>query len=150
MKLAGNSNRGEIAVCSPDPRRISDGASCQNWPSVETVTAISHGAKGHVAQVYETATGRQVGPRLAFSTTRYIESDVVLMDEALSAGDRTFRKKCEDVFESYRNNDRTFLFASHDIEFVRRFCTKTLWLHHGQQMAFGDTELVLQNYQGGK
>jgi ABC-type polysaccharide/polyol phosphate transport system ATPase subunit len=88
--------------------------------------------------------------RLAFSTTRYIESDVVLMDEALSAGDRTFRKKCEDVFESYRNNDRTFLFASHDIEFVRRFCTKTLWLHHGQQMAFGDTELVLQNYQGGK
>jgi ABC-type polysaccharide/polyol phosphate transport system ATPase subunit len=88
--------------------------------------------------------------RLAFSTTRYIEADLVLMDEALSAGDRNFRKKCEDVFESYKNNNRTFLFASHDIEFVKRFCTKTLWLHKGQQMAFGDTDLVLQEYNGAK
>ena len=88
--------------------------------------------------------------RVAFSTTRYIEADIVLMDEALSAGDRNFRKKCEDVFENYKNNDRTFLFASHDIEFVRKFCTKTLWLHHGQQMAFGDTDLVLQEYNGAK
>ena len=85
--------------------------------------------------------------RLAFSTTRYIDADVVLMDEALSAGDHTFRKKCEDVFESYRNNNRTFLFASHDMEFVRKFCTKALWLHHGKQMAFGDTETVLDRYQ---
>src|SRR5713226_6097929 len=88
--------------------------------------------------------------RLAFSTTRYIDSDIVLMDEALSAGDRNFKKKCEDVFESYKNTNRTFLFASHDIEFVKKFCSKTLWLHKGQQMAFGDTDLVLQEYNGAK
>ncbi|TMA95557.1 MAG: ABC transporter ATP-binding protein [Deltaproteobacteria bacterium] len=88
--------------------------------------------------------------RLAFSTTRHIEADIVLMDEALSAGDRNFKKKCEDVFESYKNNSRTFLFASHDIEFVKKFCSKTLWLHKGEQMAFGDTDLVLQEYNGAK
>jgi ABC-2 type transport system ATP-binding protein len=86
--------------------------------------------------------------RLAFSTTRYIDSDIVLMDEALSAGDRTFKKKCEDVFESYKTNNRTFLLASHDIEFVKRFCAKTLWLHKGRQIAFGDTVPVLEKYVG--
>jgi ABC-type polysaccharide/polyol phosphate transport system ATPase subunit len=88
--------------------------------------------------------------RLAFSITRHIESDIVLMDEALSAGDKTFRKKCEGVFENYRNNDRTFVFASHDLEFVKKFCTRTLWLQKGQQLAFGDTDLVLQRYSEAK
>jgi ABC-type polysaccharide/polyol phosphate transport system ATPase subunit len=88
--------------------------------------------------------------RLAFSVTRHIESDIILMDEALSAGDRTFKKKCEDVCESYKHNSRTFLFASHDIEFVKNFCSKTIWLHKGQQMAFGDTDLVLREYNGAK
>jgi len=88
--------------------------------------------------------------RLAFSITRHIESDIVLMDEALSAGDKTFRKKCEGVFENYRNNDRTFVFASHDLEFVKKFCTRTLWLQKGQQLALGDTDLVLQRYSEAK
>ena len=88
--------------------------------------------------------------RLAFSITRHIESDIVLMDEALSAGDKNFRKKCEDVFENYKNNDRTFVFASHDLEFVKKFCTRTLWLQKGRQLAFGDTDLVLQRYSEAK
>ena len=72
------------------------------------------------------------------------------MDEALSAGDRNFRKKYEDVFENYRNSDRTFVFASHDLEFVKRFCTRTLWLQKGQQLGFGDTDLVLRRYSEAK
>jgi ABC-type polysaccharide/polyol phosphate transport system ATPase subunit len=88
--------------------------------------------------------------RLAFSTTRHITADIMLMDEVLTAGDRNFKQKCQDVFDSYKNNDRTFIFASHDIEFVKNICTKTLWLDKGQQMAFGDTDLVLQQYNGAK
>jgi len=84
--------------------------------------------------------------RLAFSTTRHIATEITLMDEVLAAGDRNFRDKCKAVFNDYKGTDRTFIFASHDIEFVRTICNKTLWLDKGRQKAFGDTESVLSQY----
>ena len=84
--------------------------------------------------------------RLAFSTTRHIATEITLMDEVLSAGDRNFRAKCRAVFDDYKNTDRTFIFASHDIDFVRAICDKTLWLDRGCQKAFGDTDSVLDQY----
>jgi ABC-type polysaccharide/polyol phosphate transport system ATPase subunit len=86
--------------------------------------------------------------RVAFSTTRHITSDITLMDEVLSAGDKNFRQKCRNVFDGYKTNGRTFILASHDFEFVSSVCSKTLWLDKGQQKAFGDTESVLRRYLG--
>lgn len=86
--------------------------------------------------------------RLAFSTTRHIATDVTVMDEVLTAGDRNFMDKCRIVFDDYKNTDRTFVFASHDVEFVRSICNKTLWLDRGRQKAFGDTEYVLEQFEG--
>ncbi|HLE25581.1 MAG TPA: ATP-binding cassette domain-containing protein [Thermodesulfobacteriota bacterium] len=84
--------------------------------------------------------------RLAFSTMRHVETDIFLLDEALTAGDKNFKKKCEEYFENSKNNGKTFLISTHDLNFVKIFCTKTLWLHKGQQKAFGETEEVLQLY----
>ena len=36
------------------------------------------------------------------------------------------------------------LIATHGLNFLELFCTKTLWLHKGQQIAFGETEEVLK------
>lgn len=84
--------------------------------------------------------------RLAFSITRYIDADIFLLDEALSAGDKSFREKCEKVFVSYKSRGKTFIVSTHSMEFVNKFCTKTLWLHKGEQMDYGDTETVLSKY----
>lgn len=84
--------------------------------------------------------------RLAFSAARYIETEILLIDEALSAGDKNFKQKCQDYFERSKKSDTTFLVAAHDLEFVNMFCAKTLWLHEGRQMDFGDTEHVLKQY----
>lgn len=90
--------------------------------------------------------------RLAFSATRFVEADVYLLDEALSAGDKSFREKCVEVFESYRESPGTFVFSTHNMEFVRGFCSRVLWLHKGRIKAFGETEEVLERYDefGGK
>lgn len=85
--------------------------------------------------------------RLAFSTTRYIESEIILLDEALAAGDKNFVEQCKNVFEGYKKSDRTFVVSSHNLGFIREFCTKTIWLNKGGLMAFADTEIVLQRYQ---
>jgi ABC-type polysaccharide/polyol phosphate transport system ATPase subunit len=84
--------------------------------------------------------------RLAFSALRHVETDIFLLDEAFSGGDKNFKKKYEEVFENHKNSEKTFLIATHDLNFARMFCTKTLWIHKGKQMAFGETEEVLQQY----
>ena len=84
--------------------------------------------------------------RLAFSTFRYIKADVFLIDEALSAGDINFRKKCESVFDELQKSNHTFLVSSHDMKFIRKFCTKSLWLKKGNQVVFDATEKVLDMY----
>jgi ABC-type polysaccharide/polyol phosphate transport system ATPase subunit len=85
--------------------------------------------------------------RLAFSITRYIDAEIFLFDEALTAGDKSFRTKCEDVFRAYQARNKTFVIATHDLGFVTAFCAKALWLHKSQLMAFGEAEMVVRQYR---
>lgn len=85
--------------------------------------------------------------RLAFSACRYIEADLYLMDEALTAGDRHFQQKCEQVFHDYLATDKTLVVATHDLDFVTTFCTHAMWMHKGRLMAFGDPLSVVERYR---
>ena len=84
--------------------------------------------------------------RLGFSTTKFIDSDIYLFDEALTAGDKKFRKRCYEYFEEAIAIGKTFVICTHDTGFAEKFCNKVLWLNKGEQMAFGDTEEVLNQY----
>ena len=84
--------------------------------------------------------------RLAFAIAMEIESETVLMDEAFSAGDKRFQEKCDRFFLATSGAHRTFLVATHNLDFVRRFCSTTLWLHQGKLQAFGSTQPVLDEY----
>ena len=68
--------------------------------------------------------------------------------EAFSAGDKRFQEKCNRFFEESRSAGRTFVIATHNLEFVRTFCSQTLWLHKGRLMGFGPTAEVLESYIG--
>lgn len=85
--------------------------------------------------------------RLAFSASRYIDRDIHLYDEVLTAGDKNFIQKCEAVFENYKSTNKTFIVASHSLDFVKTFCTKALWLHKGRQIDFGNVDAILAQYQ---
>jgi ABC-type polysaccharide/polyol phosphate transport system ATPase subunit len=85
--------------------------------------------------------------RLAFAIAIHIDSDLVLIDEAFSTGDKRFQEKCDGFFRESKSPDRTVLLATHNLEFVKDFCDRTLWLHKGRQMAFGPTATVLSQYQ---
>jgi ABC-type polysaccharide/polyol phosphate transport system ATPase subunit len=86
--------------------------------------------------------------RLAFAIAMQIDADAVLMDEAFSAGDKRFQDKCNRFFEDSKSAGRTFVVATHNLDFVRTFCTKTLWLHKGRCMGFGPTADLLEQYLG--
>ena len=85
--------------------------------------------------------------RLAFAIAMHVDGAVVLMDEAFSAGDKRFQEKCDQFFRHAKTQPRAMVVATHNLEFVREFCERTLWLHKGKQMAFGPTADVLPRYE---
>ena len=85
--------------------------------------------------------------RLAFAIAMHVDAAVIAMDEAFSAGDKRFQDKCDQFFRDTRTLPRALLVATHNLEFVRDFCDRTLWLHKGKQMAFGPTADVLPRYE---
>ena len=63
--------------------------------------------------------------RLAFAIAMHVDSELVLMDEAFSAGDKHFQEKCDRFFDT-KMLPRTLVVATHNLEFVRDFCDRTL------------------------
>ncbi len=90
------------------------------------------------------SSGMQV--RLAFATAIQTNPEILLLDEVLAVGDMEFQQKCMDVFQQYIEEKKTIVFVSHDLNSVRRFCSKALLLRHGEQVAFGDTNEIIDRY----
>lgn len=96
------------------------------------------------ARLKNLSSGMQV--RIAFATAIQTNPEILLMDEVLAVGDMEFQQKCLDVFQRYIKDKKTIVFVSHDLGSVRKFCNKTLLLRHGEQIAFGDTNEVIDKY----
>jgi lipopolysaccharide transport system ATP-binding protein len=100
------------------------------------------------AKLKNFSSGMQV--RLAFSTAIQTDPQILLMDEVLAVGDMEFQQKCLDTLNRYRKEGVTIVFVSHDLGSVRRFCDRTLLLNHGEQVALGETDEVIDRYVYGQ
>jgi len=96
------------------------------------------------AKVKELSTGMR--QRLTFAITAQLDSDLMLLDEVLAVGDRSFREKCYGVFRERRREGKSLVLASHDLDAVAELCDESLLLSHGEQVAFGPTAEVLARY----
>ncbi len=84
--------------------------------------------------------------RLAFSIACLVDPDILILDEVLSVGDGSFRKKSGDRMLEILNNGVTGILVSHMISQVEELCNKVLWLDHGHQIAFGETVPICNAY----
>ena len=81
--------------------------------------------------------------RLAFSVAVHMEPDVLIIDEALSAGDAAFKKKAAKKMDELMGQARTLLLVSHALSTIKDMCNDAIWLDHGRVMRRGDpTEMV--------
>ena len=86
--------------------------------------------------------------RLAFSIASLVEPDILILDEVLSVGDGAFRKKSEAKMQEIIAGGATTILVSHSLPQVRALCSKILWLHKGEQIAFGDdVQGICDRYQ---
>lgn len=84
--------------------------------------------------------------RLAFALSLAIEFDCYLIDEVIMVGDKNFQEKCHyELFE--KRKDRAILLASHSLESIRQFCTRSIVLHNGTTSEFDNVEESLNIYQ---
>jgi len=84
--------------------------------------------------------------RLGFAISTCITPDILLLDEAIGAGDAHFLEKASQRAEAMYDRASIMLLASHSPEIITRLCNKVLWLSHGRVVEFGPTAEVLAKY----
>jgi lipopolysaccharide transport system ATP-binding protein len=63
--------------------------------------------------------------RLAFAVAAHLEPEILIVDEVLAVGDAAFQKKCLGKMQEVAKNDaRTVLFVSHNMQAVVNLCQK--------------------------
>ena len=80
--------------------------------------------------------------RLGFSISMALNPDIIIVDEALSVGDKAFADKCLKKFNELKAEGKTIFFISHSLNQVKQFCTKGLWIEDGILKAYGPIEEV--------
>lgn len=84
--------------------------------------------------------------RLAFSVATHVRSDILLIDEALSAGDAGFRSKAVAKVKEMCSEAKTIIVVSHSSALVGELATRGIWLHRGEIRADGPIKEVADKY----
>ena len=84
--------------------------------------------------------------RLAFAVAAHMETDILLVDEALAVGDAAFQKKCLNAMQEVGSRGRTVLFVSHNMSAIMRLCDRVLLVSKGALAADGPSHSVVKQY----
>lgn len=69
--------------------------------------------------------------RLGFALITQLNEPILLIDEALAVGDRSFRRKCAHVMAEQMSEGRTVLMVSHNESDLERYCQRGIYLRNG-------------------
>lgn len=84
--------------------------------------------------------------RLAFAVATNVDPDILIIDEALAVGDIRFQLKCMDKFLEFKEKGITIIYVSHDVNSIKRFCDRAIWINEGKIQLDGNTDYVTDRY----
>jgi len=85
--------------------------------------------------------------RLSFSIAIYAKADILFLDEVFAVGDEKFQKKATEVLERNWLENRTAIIVSHSAFLVEKYCNRTILMHKGVLLYFGDTKKAMEKYR---
>ncbi len=74
-------------------------------------------------------------------------SDIIIIDEFLSAGDASFKGKISEKFNKICKSGKTILIVSHDIGFIENFCDRAFIIDKGKIIFSGKTRETSDKYR---
>lgn len=83
--------------------------------------------------------------RLGFAININTNPDILVIDEALSVGDSTFKKKCKDRINELIAQNVTVLYVSHSKD-IQDFCTRCIYLQEGKVIFDGTMEEAVKKF----
>lgn len=84
--------------------------------------------------------------RLAFSVAVHMRPDILMVDEALSAGDAKFRAKADAKMSELRDSARAMFLVSHGLGSIEAMCNDCIWLHKGRVMMHASPKECIAAY----
>lgn len=89
--------------------------------------------------------------RLGFAVSVNIRPEILIVDEALSVGDKAFREKCLKKVRSIIDEEGvTLLFVTHSTGTARQFCDRGIVMKSGKMTFDGDIGEAIDIYEGKK
>lgn len=88
--------------------------------------------------------------RLGFAINVNIEPDILVVDEALSVGDASFKKKCREKINEIIKSGVTVLYVSHNKDSVTEICKRAIYLKKGKLLFDGNVEDAFAKYKEDK
>lgn len=86
--------------------------------------------------------------KLSFSIAVHLVTEVLLIDELLSVGDLTFRKKSyAKMKELIKDKNHTVVIVSHDLGRLQNLCNRVLWLDQGRLRVIGNPKYIIAAYR---
>lgn len=84
--------------------------------------------------------------RLGLAVALQVRPDVLLLDEALNAGDALFQKKAAEAVKDQMESARSVILVSHSTKVINTFCTRAIWLEDGCLKIDGPVGEVISDY----
>ena len=84
--------------------------------------------------------------RLAFAIATCIVPDILILDEMIGAGDAHFIEKAKRRTDEFLDKTKIMVISSHDMDLLKRYCTKVMWLQEGRVREMGTTDEVIAKY----
>jgi ABC-type polysaccharide/polyol phosphate transport system ATPase subunit len=84
--------------------------------------------------------------RLAYAIAIQVDFDILLLDEVLAVGDESFQQKCFETFTLFREEGKTIVLVTHNLELIERFADRALLLLDGCACALGAPRDVIARY----
>jgi lipopolysaccharide transport system ATP-binding protein len=85
--------------------------------------------------------------RLAFAVAAHLEPDILIVDEVLAVGDAEFQKKClGKMDEISKEEGRTVILVTHNLDVMQAVCKKTLVLAGGKTAYYGTPQEAIEEY----
>ena len=85
--------------------------------------------------------------RLGFSIAAWIKPEVLILDEALNAGDMAFNRKVSDRMKELVTAAKMVVLVTHSIDYAVKNCDRLIWIDKGEVKAVGVPSEVAAQYR---